>query len=75
MLLALGSPPHRRAAFGHQGDLRAAVVAVAADGGLLVLCVGAQEPLQHPPAPLALNLRLYLADGTVDKQDEEGEGS
>lgn len=72
-LLVLGSPQRCRAALCQHGDLGAAVVAVAADGRLLVLCVGgAQEPLQHPPAPLALNLRLYLKDriGTVGKQDE-----
>lgn len=62
MLLAGGRPARRRAAFSHHGDLRAEVVAVAADGRLLVLGVGAQEPLQHPSAPLTLNLRLHLKE-------------
>lgn len=59
MLAALGRPAGGRAAF---GDLGAEVVAVAADGGLLVLGVGPQEPLQHPSAPLTLNLGLDLRE-------------
>lgn len=71
-LLALGRPASRRAAFGKRGDLGAEVVAVAAHGGLLVLGVSAQEPLQHPSAPLTLNLPLYLQRDGVNKEDEEG---
>lgn len=50
-----------RAAFADHRDL-GAVVAVAAYGGLLVLCVSRQEPLQHPSAPFTLNLCLYLKE-------------
>lgn len=62
MLAALGRPSDGGAAFGRHGDLGAEVVAVAADGGLLVLGVSPQEPLQHPSAPLTLNLRLDLRE-------------
>lgn len=61
VLLTLRRPVCRRAAFGQHGDLGAEVVAVAADGRLLVLCPCTQEPLQHPSAPLTLDLRLYLS--------------
>lgn len=60
VLLTLGRPACGGAAFGQHGDLGAEVIAVAADGWLLVLSVSAQEPLQHPSAPLTLNLRLHL---------------
>lgn len=66
--MALRCPACCRAAFGHHGDLGAEVVAVAAYGGLLVLCVSAQEPLQHPSAPLALNLRLHLKERRGGRQ-------
>lgn len=62
VLLTLGCPACCGAAFGQHGDLGAEVVAVAAYGGLLVLSVSNQEPLQHPSAPLTLNLRLYLKE-------------
>lgn len=62
MLVARGRPAGCGAAFSHHGDLGAEVVAVTADGGLLVLCVSAQEPLQHPSAPLTLNLCLDLTE-------------
>jgi len=65
VLLALRRPAGAGAAFGQHGDLGAEVVGVAADGGLLVLVVRAQEPLQHPSAPLTLNLRLYLQEETT----------
>lgn len=42
------------------GDLRGKVVAVAAHRRVLVLSVGAQEPLQMPPSPLPLDLSLNL---------------
>lgn len=60
MLLKRGRTARAGAALSEHGDLGAEVVAIAAYGGLLVLSVGAQEPLQHPSAPLTLNLRLYL---------------
>lgn len=60
MLLAGRSPPRGGTAFGQQGDLGAEIVAVAPDGRLLVLSVGAEEPLQHPPAPLTRHLGLHL---------------
>lgn len=62
VLAALGRPPGRGAAFGRHGYLGAEVVAVAAGGGLLILGVSPQEPLQHPSAPLTLNLRLDLKE-------------
>lgn len=62
MLAALGRPSGGGAAFDRHGDLGAEVVAVAADGGLLVLGVSPQEPLQGPSAPLTLNLRLDLTE-------------
>lgn len=62
VLAALGRPPDRGAAFRRHGDLGAEVVAVAADGGLLVLGVSPQEPLQHPSAPLTLHLCLDLKE-------------
>lgn len=62
VLAALGRPSGRGAAFSRHGDLGAEVVAVAADGGLLVLGVSPQEPLQHPSAPLTLNLCLDLKE-------------
>lgn len=58
--MARGRPAGCGAAFSHHGDLGAEVVAVTADGGLLVLRVSAQEPLKHPSAPLTLNLCLDL---------------
>lgn len=69
VLLTLRCPVCCRAAFCQHGDLGAEVVAIAAYGGLLILCVSTQEPLQHPSAPLTLNLRLHLKE--VGKQDEE----
>lgn len=68
VLLALRRSVRCRAALGHHGDLGAEVVAVAAYGGLLVLCVSAQEPLQHPSAPLTLNLRLHLKERRGGRQ-------
>lgn len=62
MLAALGRPPGRGAALSRHGDLGAEVVAVAADGGLLVLGVSPQEPLERPSAPLTLNLCLDLKE-------------
>lgn len=56
------TPACFRAASRQHGDLGAEVVAVAAYGGLLVLSVSTQEPLQHPSAPLTLNLRLNLKE-------------
>lgn len=60
VLLISRCPSCYRAASGQHGDLGAGVVAIAAHWGLLVLSVGPQKPLQHPPAPLTLNLRLHL---------------
>lgn len=65
VLLTARSPARRGAAPGQHGDLGAEVVAVTADGRLLVLRVGAQEPLQHPSAPLALHLGLHLREQGV----------
>ena len=53
-------PAWSRAAFRQHGDLGTEVVPVAADRRLLVLSVCDQEPLEHPPAPLTLNLSLHL---------------
>lgn len=72
VLLAGRSPPRGGAAFGQQGDLGAEIVAVAPDGRLLVLGVGAEEPLQHPPAPLTLNLGLHLQYGEGEEEEEKG---
>lgn len=69
VLLTRRRPARSRAAFGQHGDLSAEVVAVAADGGLLVLHVRAQEALQHPSAPLTLNLRLYFS---IQKAVQDG---
>lgn len=72
MLLTRRCPACCGAAFGHHGDLGAEVVAVAAHGGLLVLSISTQKPLQHPPAPLTLNLRLHLQDKQRGRQTERG---
>ena len=72
MLLAGGGAPRGGAALGQHGDLGAEVVAVAAHGGRLVLGVGgAQEPLQHPPAPLPPHLRLHLRRAAPRVTEEE----
>lgn len=60
VLLTLRRPACSGAVFGQHGDLGAKVIAITAYGRLLVLSVSAQEPLQHPSAPLTLNLRLHL---------------
>lgn len=74
VLLTLRGPPCCRAAFGKHGDLGAEVVAVAAYGRLLVLSVSNQEPLQHPSAPLTLNLRLHLQEQRGGRQTERRGG-
>lgn len=72
MLLTRRSSSCRGAAFGQHGDLGAEVVAVAPDRRLLVLSVSAQEPLQHPSAPLTLHLGLHLQETPRGTQTGQG---
>lgn len=57
-----GGPLSFRAASSQHGDLSGKVVAVAAHRRVLVLSVGAQEPLHMPPSPLPLDLSLNLSN-------------
>lgn len=73
VLLTGRCPTCRGATLGQHADLGAEVVAIATHGGLLALSVRAQEPLQHPPAPLPLNLRLHLERRrAVRRRESEG---
>lgn len=74
VLLTARSPSCCGAALGQHGDLSAEVVAVTADGRLLVLSVSAQEPLQHPSAPLTLHLGLHLQEQGAGKEDKPWKG-